>query len=96
MGRKREEQPKRIAWKLREIRLKLEWTQEEMYQALKAQGASIHPGYVSLYEIGERVPSLLIVLAYARVGGISTDLLIDDGAELTDKFSAERKSMRRL
>jgi len=57
-----------------------------MYQTLKAKGASIHPGYVSLYEIGERTPSLLVVLTYAKAAGISTDLLIDDSAELPDKL----------
>lgn len=86
MGRGKRQQPKRIAWKLREIRLRLGLSQEAMYHALKAQGAGIYLGYVSLYEIGERVPSLLVVLAYAKAAGISTDVLIDDSSELPDKL----------
>ena len=86
MGRGKREQPKRIAWKLREVRLKLGLSQEGMYYALKAQGAEIYLGYVSLYEIGERVPSLLVVLAYAKAAGLSTDLLIDDTRELPEKL----------
>jgi transcriptional regulator with XRE-family HTH domain len=86
MGRRKREEPKRLMWKLREIRLRLGLSQEAMYEILKTQGASIHLGYVSLYEIGERTPSLLVVLAYAKAAGISTDLLIDDSVELPDKL----------
>ena len=90
MGRKSQENPKRMAEKVREIRLKLELTQEAMFDELTKQGVNAHPGYISLYEIGQRVPSLLIVLAYARIAGISTDLLIDDKLELPKKLPIKK------
>jgi transcriptional regulator with XRE-family HTH domain len=88
MGRGKQDNPKRIAEKLRDIRLKLDLTQEAMFNALADQGANIHPGYISLYEIGQRVPGLLVILAYARIAGISTDILIDDKQELPEKLPA--------
>ena len=90
MGRGKREQPKRISEKVREIRLKMELTQEAMYEALTRQGIKVHRGYVSLYEIGERVPSLLVTLAYAHVAGVSTDLLIDDKLDLPEKLPVKR------
>jgi transcriptional regulator with XRE-family HTH domain len=91
MGRAKREQPNRIGEKVRDIRLKLELTQEAMYNALVEQGVKVHLGYVSLYEIGERVPSLLVTLAYARIAGISTDVLIDDELDLPDKLYVKKK-----
>ena len=55
MGRGKQVNPKRIAEKLREIRIKLDLTQEAMFNALADQGANIHPGYISLYEIGQNM-----------------------------------------
>ena len=48
----------------------------------KVPRASIHPGQTSQFEKGTREPSLLVLLAYAKLAGISTDLLIDDGEDL--------------
>ena len=91
MGRKRQGNPERIGQKVRDIRLKLELTQEGMFEALAAQGVNVHLGYVSLYEIGQRVPSLLVTLAYARVAGISTDLLIDDKLHLPESLPFNKR-----
>jgi transcriptional regulator with XRE-family HTH domain len=89
MGRGKQENPKRIAEKLRDIRLKLGLTQEATFDALIEEGANIHPGYISLYEIGQRVPGLLVVLAYARIAGISTDALIDDNLDIPERLPAK-------
>jgi hypothetical protein len=37
---------------------------------------------VSGYELGTREPSLIVVLRYARLAGISTDVLLDDKLNL--------------
>jgi transcriptional regulator with XRE-family HTH domain len=37
---------------------------------------------ISEYELGKREPLLLVLLAYARVANISTDVLIDDEMDL--------------
>jgi hypothetical protein len=43
---------------------------------------SLRPGHVSEFETGKREPSVLILLAYAKLAGISTDALIDDKLEI--------------
>ena len=59
-------------------------TQEEIAKRLIRRGAetTISSGAVADFENGKREPSLLALMAYARLAGISTDLLIDDKSAL--------------
>lgn len=85
MSSSKAEQPKRLAEKLKQLRLQMELKQEEMFQSLKKElkgKAKIHYGYITRYESGSRVPSLLVLLAYSRVAGISLETLIDDEIDL--------------
>jgi transcriptional regulator with XRE-family HTH domain len=84
VGQGRRLQPKKLGGKLREIRNRLGLTQQQMVVRLKRgiPKASMHPGHISQFETGKREPSLLILLAYARLAGVSTDVLIDDKREL--------------
>jgi len=82
MGQKRRPQPKRLPSKLLEIRKRLGLTQDQMAQKLKRVKAPPNSGAISRFEKGEREPSLLVLLAYARLGGTSTDVLIDDEQEI--------------
>ena len=38
----------------------------------------LHLGYIARYEAGTRIPSLLVLLAFARVAKISLESLVDD------------------
>ena len=76
MGRR---QPKKLASKLLMIRQRLGVSQTEMAKLLKLE---ISYTAVSAYELGTREPDLLTLLEYARVAGISTDVLIDDRMKL--------------
>jgi transcriptional regulator with XRE-family HTH domain len=78
MGRGRRK-PKKLARKLLAIRQRLGVSQTEMARLLKLE---ISYTAVSAYELGTREPDLLTLLAYARVAGISTDVLIDDKLSL--------------
>jgi transcriptional regulator with XRE-family HTH domain len=52
-----------------------------MFEALETElkgSAKLHFGYITRYESGNRVPSLLVLLAYSRVASISLEILIDD------------------
>ena len=93
MGRTRRPQPKKLKKKLREIRLILGFTQEEMAKQLQKSGSerAIHSGYVADYESGKREPSLLVILAYAKLMGMSTDVLIDDHVDLPEKLPSKPK-----
>jgi transcriptional regulator with XRE-family HTH domain len=96
MGRSRRPQPKKLKSKLGKIRLFFEMTQDDMATNLCRFGAesSIHSGYVADFENGKREPSLLVLLAYARLAGLSTDYLIDDKLSLPEKLPGNYKTKR--
>jgi transcriptional regulator with XRE-family HTH domain len=76
---------KRLAEKLLQIRLSLELSQSEMLRRLDAEDLITYH-QISGYETGRREPPLLILLRYARVAGVSTDVLIDDELDLLAKL----------
>jgi transcriptional regulator with XRE-family HTH domain len=80
MGRSQRPRPRNLALKLLKIRQSLGLTQGQMVKRLKQKG--LYPGHVSEYERGEREPPYPTLLKYARLVGISTDVLIDDEMDL--------------
>lgn len=92
MGRKPQPKPRKLAYKLSQIRMLLGISQQEMISRLKAlaPGAVILPGHISQFESGARLPSLLVLLAYAQLAGISTDVLIDDRVEMPECLIGNR------
>jgi transcriptional regulator with XRE-family HTH domain len=46
---------------------------------------SVHPTNISGYERGLREPPYPVLLKYARLVGVSTDILIDDKQEIRMK-----------
>lgn len=81
MGSSTREKPKRLAEKLLQIRLKLKLSQNEMVKRLGLEEKLIRSD-ISKYERGDREPSLLTLLEYSRAVNASTDVLIDDNADL--------------
>ena len=81
--------PKRLPEKLRQIRLALGLSQTEM---LKRLGYEDRIAYhrISNYELGTGEPPLPVLLAYARLAGVSTDVLIDDESDLPSKLKPTR------
>lgn len=90
MGRSPRTRPARLGEKLRLIRDSLGLTLEQMIERLDYTDSPVHPTNISAMERGEREPPLLLLLAYARLAGVSTDVLIDDEAELPKKISSKR------
>jgi transcriptional regulator with XRE-family HTH domain len=82
MGRSNRPRPARLGEKLRQIRASLDLTLEQMIERLDYKDSPIYPTNISGMERGEREPPLLLLLAYARLAGISTDILIDDALNL--------------
>jgi transcriptional regulator with XRE-family HTH domain len=93
MGRSSRPQPKRLGEKLRQIRAVLDLTLEQLIERLEYKDSPIYPTNISGMERGEREPPLLLLLAYARLAGISTDLLIDDKLDLPDRFAINSKDV---
>jgi len=98
MGRSRRDHPKRLAAKLREVRIAANLTQEEMAKRLRQTKFSTRPGHISEFERGLREPTLLVLLRYARIGGVSVDALIDDEMDFPSPSATKgkKKSKRRV
>lgn len=73
--------PKRLAEKLRQIRLGLGLSQTEMLRRLGLE-EEMKYARISEYETGQREPSLLTLLEYSRVAGIHMEVLADDELDL--------------
>jgi transcriptional regulator with XRE-family HTH domain len=84
---KAKKSPKRLAEKLKNIRLALHLSQVELIKRLGAEDELIQ-AHISAFERkrNNRVPSLEVLLKYARAVGISTDILIDDELDLPNKL----------
>ena len=90
MGAAARVKPERLAEKLLQIRVSLGLSQSELLRRLELEDA-ISYKKISDYERGEREPSLLILLQYARVANVSTDVLIDDKLDLPAKLPARSR-----
>ena len=88
MGEKARQKPARLAEKLLGIREGLGLSQNEL---IKRLGVELAQNRVSDYELGKGEPPLPLILRYARLAGISTDVLIDDELDLPDKLPAKPK-----
>lgn len=95
MGRYSRQKPARLAKKLLHIRKALGLSQNEMIRRLGLEGM-LTQSRISGYELGTREPSLPTLLMYARLAGISTDLLIDDEADLPSiiPVSSKKRGIR--
>ena len=91
MGRSRRPHPKHLGSKLRQIRERLGFTQEQMAERLKDTKSSTRPGHISEFERGLREPTLPVLLLYARTAGVYVDVLIDDELELPEKLPGKPK-----
>lgn len=87
MGRKPRLRPERLAEKLRQIREALGLSQTELLNRL---GFDIHYSRISEYELGKNEPALPILLAYARLAGVSMDVLVDDELDLPAKLPSRK------
>ncbi|HKQ04145.1 MAG TPA: helix-turn-helix transcriptional regulator [Blastocatellia bacterium] len=93
MGRGKRLQPKNMGLKLKQIRDRLGYSQEQMADRLQqaVPEASIYPGHISQYEGGSREPFLVVLLAYAKIIGVSMDVLVDDEIDLPRKLPSKAK-----
>ncbi len=82
MARGARMKPERLAEKLVQIRTMLGLSQNELIRKL---GVDLTQNRISEYETGKGEPPLPILLKYARLIGVSTDVLIDDELDLPAK-----------
>src|SRR5215212_9811034 len=77
--------PTRLAEKLLQIRTALGISQTEMHRRLDVED-EIPYTRISDYELDKSEPTLPILLQYARVARVPTEVLIDDELDLPDKL----------
>ncbi len=94
MGTAARTKPKRLAAKLLQIRVGLELTQEELIVRLDCE-RELARSNITGFEQGLREPSLLILLRYARLANVPTDVLIDDDLELPTKLPVTKSDRSR-
>ncbi|HWS88240.1 MAG TPA: helix-turn-helix transcriptional regulator [Pyrinomonadaceae bacterium] len=75
----------RLAEKLLQVRLTFGLSQTEMLKRLGVEDMIVY-NRISDYERGEREPPLPILLRYARLAAVPTEVLIDDDLDLPDKL----------
>jgi transcriptional regulator with XRE-family HTH domain len=85
MGRTARPKPKYLGQKLFAIRLSLGLSQNEMLAKLGLK-EKLYRTAISGYELGTSEPPLPTILKYARIAGISTDVLLDDELDLPKKL----------
>jgi transcriptional regulator with XRE-family HTH domain len=90
MGAPRQK-PERLAEKLKQIRLSLGLSQDGMVERLGLT-EEFFRSRISAYELGNREPPLPVLLKYARLVGVSTDVLIDDELDLPDNLPNPTRS----
>jgi transcriptional regulator with XRE-family HTH domain len=78
MGRTKRDYPRKLARKLRKIRDREGLSQSEIAERLGVKDRAS----ISQFESGKIEPPLPVLLKYARLAGISTDVLIDDKLRL--------------
>ena len=90
MGTKGRPRPANLSRKLRQIRINLELSQAETVRRL-GFGDSFHVGRISEYESNVREPSLVVLLAYARLARVHLEDLVDPDAEQPRHPKRERQ-----
>lgn len=82
MGAPGKEKPQKLGGKLLEIRKRLGLSQVEMAKALSTKVTQLQGGSISRFETGDREPSFIQLLKYARLAEVNADVLIDDKLNL--------------
>ena len=77
--------PSRLAEKLLQVRTALGISQTEMHRRLDVED-EIPYTRISDYELDKSEPTLMILLGYARLACVPTEVLIDDDLDLPDKL----------
>ncbi len=88
MGRSHRTRVKRLGPKLREIRRQLDLTQDQLIERLNCPEEALYAASISQYERGTREPSLPVLLRYAKIAGVTVEMLIDDGLDLPELLPA--------
>jgi transcriptional regulator with XRE-family HTH domain len=74
--------PKKLGKKLRQIREQFGMSQREIVAALNYTDTPLRASQISQYENSQREPTMMLVLAYARLARVPMETLVDDKMKL--------------
>ena len=74
--------PKKLGKKMKQIREGLGMSQREIVKALNYKDTPLRASQISQYENGNREPTMMLVLAYARLANVPMECLVDDKMKL--------------
>ena len=92
MGRSRRPIPKGLGEKLYFVRLRLRFTQRQMFERLQSvldqdlAPITLYPSHISEYEREIREPPLRVLLEYARVAQVPLEILADRWLSFPNSF----------
>ncbi len=86
MGRNSRPKPARLASKLKQIRLSMNLSQQQMIEKLNYTESPFVASQISEIENDKREPPIMVILCYARTAGIPMECLIDDEQDLPEKL----------
>ena len=92
MGRAHRSRPNRLGEKLRLIRSQFGLSQSALIDKLAVKSEPLYPSSISLFEQGAREPSLLVLLAYSNLAGITINELVDDKTKVSDLSIKQKRS----
>jgi transcriptional regulator with XRE-family HTH domain len=90
MGRRERRKPKRLAEKLKQIRLGLELSQTALVKRLGFEDL-LTKSEISDFEHGRYEPNLLVLLAYSEAANIYMEVLVRDDLELPGQLPSKKK-----
>jgi|SRR5215213_1476222 len=92
MGRAKRMRPERLGEKLRAIRNYLDCSLADMAGRLSNDEFSVRRTAISQYELNDSEPPLPVLLRYARLVGITMEILAEDKLDLPEAFLTGKKS----
>jgi DNA-binding XRE family transcriptional regulator len=81
MAKAARQRPAKLAEKLKQIRIHLEFSQDEMLKALGLSEKS-NRSLISGFELGTKEPSLITLISYADLVNLTVDAIVRDNVEL--------------
>lgn len=82
MGSAKRVRPKRLGEKLLAIRNHFDCSLAGMAERLSNDALVVSRTAISSYELNDREPPLPVLLKYARVAGVTMEVLVDDKMDL--------------
>lgn len=90
MGLASRRRPKRLAEKLKQVRISLKLSQNEILKLLNLED-EMNRERISKYERGILEPPLHVLYAYGKIANVYMEVFVNDDVDLPDKIPSSYK-----